>query len=58
MGRMSFVLRRLVLLVPTAVGVTIITFFMVHLIPGNPPSPSSASAPTPAPSPPWTSSWA
>jgi peptide/nickel transport system permease protein len=33
---MSFVLRRLVLLVPTAVGVTIITFFMVHLIPGNP----------------------
>jgi peptide/nickel transport system permease protein len=36
MGRMSFVLRRLVLLVPTAIGVTIITFFMVHLIPGNP----------------------
>ena len=36
MGRMSFVFRRLVLLVPTAVGVTIITFFMVHLIPGNP----------------------
>ena len=33
---MSFVLRRLALLVPTAVGVTIITFFMVHLIPGNP----------------------
>ena len=33
---MSFVLRRLVLLIPTAVGVTIITFFMVHLIPGNP----------------------
>jgi peptide/nickel transport system permease protein len=36
MGRMSFVFRRLALLVPTAVGVTIITFFMVHLIPGNP----------------------
>ena len=36
MGRMTFVLRRLALLVPTAVGVTIITFFMVHLIPGNP----------------------
>src|ERR1700744_876999 len=33
---MSFVLRRRVLLIPTAVGVTIITFFMVHLIPGNP----------------------
>src|SRR6201996_9731421 len=36
MGRMSFVFQRLALLVPTAVGVTIITFFMVHLIPGNP----------------------
>jgi len=36
MGRMTFVLRRLALLVPTAVGVTIITFFMVHLIPGDP----------------------
>ncbi|HEX3960369.1 MAG TPA: ABC transporter permease [Trebonia sp.] len=36
MGRMTFVFRRLALLVPTAVGVTIITFFMVHLIPGNP----------------------
>lgn len=36
MGRMSFVLRRLALLVPTVLGVTIITFFMVHLIPGDP----------------------
>ena len=36
MGRMTFVFRRLALLVPTAVGVTIITFFMVHLIPGDP----------------------
>jgi peptide/nickel transport system permease protein len=36
MGRMSFVFRRLALLVPTVIGVTIITFFMVHLIPGNP----------------------
>src|SRR5579859_5033941 len=36
MGRMTFVLQRLALLVPTAVGVTIITFFMVHLIPGDP----------------------
>ena len=33
---MSFVLRRLLLLVPVAVGVTIIVFFMVHLIPGDP----------------------
>src|SRR5579875_2210932 len=36
MGRMTFVLRRLALLVPTAVGVTIIAFFMIHLIPGDP----------------------
>jgi peptide/nickel transport system permease protein len=36
MGRMTFVVRRLALLVPTAIGVTIITFFMVHLIPGDP----------------------
>ena len=36
MGRMTFVLRRLALLVPTAVGVTIIMFFMIHLIPGDP----------------------
>jgi peptide/nickel transport system permease protein len=36
MGRMTFVGRRLLLLVPTAVGVTIIAFFMIHLIPGDP----------------------
>lgn len=48
MGRMSFVLRRLVLLVPTAVGVTIITFFMVHLIPGNPAVTILAQHATPA----------
>jgi peptide/nickel transport system permease protein len=35
-GRMGFVFRRLLLLVPVAVGVTIIVFFMVHLIPGDP----------------------
>ena len=36
MGRMTFVLRRLILLLPTALGVTIIAFFMIHLIPGDP----------------------
>lgn len=36
MGRMSFVLHRLLLLVPVAVGVTVVVFFMVHLIPGDP----------------------
>jgi peptide/nickel transport system permease protein len=33
---MSFVGRRLLQLVPVAVGVTIVVFFMIHLIPGNP----------------------
>src|SRR5260370_41736008 len=36
MGRMSFVLHRLLLLIPVAVGVTVLVFFMVHLIPGDP----------------------
>jgi peptide/nickel transport system permease protein len=36
MGRMTFVYRRLLLLIPTVLGVTIITFFMIHLIPGDP----------------------
>src|ERR1044071_3976163 len=33
---MSFVGRRLLQLVPVAVGVTIIAFFMIHLTPGDP----------------------
>jgi len=33
---MTFVIRRLLLLIPTAVGVTIIAFFLIHLIPGDP----------------------
>ena len=36
MGRTGFVAQRLLLLIPVAVGVTIIVFFMVHLIPGDP----------------------
>ena len=36
MGRSGFVVQRLLLLIPVAVGVTIIAFFMVHLIPGDP----------------------
>jgi len=36
MGRMTFVLRRLLQLVPVAIGVTIVVFFMIHLIPGDP----------------------
>jgi peptide/nickel transport system permease protein len=33
---MSFVGRRLLQLIPVAVGVTIVCFFMIHLIPGDP----------------------
>lgn len=36
MGRMTFIYRRLLLLIPTVLGVTIIAFFMIHLIPGDP----------------------
>jgi peptide/nickel transport system permease protein len=36
MGRMSFVLHRLLLLIPVAFGVTVVVFFMIHLIPGDP----------------------
>jgi peptide/nickel transport system permease protein len=33
---MTFIVRRLLMLVPVAVGVTIVVFFMIHLIPGDP----------------------
>src|SRR5229473_7913173 len=33
---MTFVFRRLLMLVTVAVGVTIVVFFMIHLIPGDP----------------------
>src|ERR1700761_3599182 len=33
---MTFVFQRLLLLIPVAIGVTIIVFFMIHLIPGDP----------------------
>lgn len=36
MGRLTFVVHRLVMLVPVAIGVTIVVFFMIHLIPGDP----------------------
>jgi peptide/nickel transport system permease protein len=36
MERMSFVLHRLLLLIPVAFGVTVVVFFMIHLIPGDP----------------------
>src|SRR3984893_18597361 len=36
MGRSGFGVQRLLLLIPVAVGVTIVVFFMIHLIPGDP----------------------
>lgn len=36
MGRFGFVGRRLAQMVPVVIGVTIITFFLIHLIPGDP----------------------
>ena len=36
MTRGMYVRRRLLLMLPTAFGVTLVTFFMIHLIPGDP----------------------
>jgi peptide/nickel transport system permease protein len=36
MDLLSFVLRRLVQMVPVVLGVTILVFFMIHLVPGDP----------------------
>ena len=33
---MTFVAQRLLMLVPVAIGVTIVVFFLIHLIPGDP----------------------
>jgi peptide/nickel transport system permease protein len=33
---MTFVIQRLLMLIPVAIGVTIVVFFMIHLIPGDP----------------------
>src|SRR5438132_14013057 len=33
---MTFVFRRLLMLIPVAFGVTLVVFFMIHLIPGDP----------------------
>ena len=36
MSRLAYVARRLAQMVPVAIGVTIIVFFMIHLVPGDP----------------------
>jgi peptide/nickel transport system permease protein len=35
-SRLGFVWRRLVQMLPVAIGVTVIVFFMIHLVPGDP----------------------
>jgi peptide/nickel transport system permease protein len=36
MNRASFIARRLLQMVPVAIGVTVLVFFMIHLVPGDP----------------------
>jgi peptide/nickel transport system permease protein len=36
MSRGAYIIRRLLFAVPTVVGVTLVTFLMIHLIPGDP----------------------
>ena len=36
MNRASFITRRLLQMIPVAIGVTVLVFFMIHLIPGDP----------------------
>jgi peptide/nickel transport system permease protein len=36
MARGAYILRRLLLVIPTALGITLVTFLMIHLIPGDP----------------------
>ncbi len=36
MNRGKYILRRLIQMIPVLFGITVIVFFMVHLIPGNP----------------------
>lgn len=36
MSRGIYISRRLLLMIPTAVGITLVTFLMIHLIPGDP----------------------
>jgi peptide/nickel transport system permease protein len=36
MSLLSYIVRRLLLAVPTVLGVTILVFFMIHMVPGDP----------------------
>jgi peptide/nickel transport system permease protein len=47
-GRLSYILRRLVQLIPVMFGVTLLVFFMVHLIPGDPARTMLGARATPA----------
>jgi peptide/nickel transport system permease protein len=35
-SRLAYVTRRLIQMVPVAIGVTVLAFFMIHLVPGDP----------------------
>ena len=47
MDRLAYTLRRLAQVVPVAVGVTLVTFLLVHLIPGDPAASVLGSRATP-----------
>ncbi len=36
MDRFAYILRRLVQAIPVVIGVTVLCFFMIHLVPGDP----------------------
>ena len=36
MRYLTYILRRLVHLLPVAFGITLVVFFMIHLVPGDP----------------------
>ena len=44
MDRFAYTLRRLAQVLPVAIGVTIVTFLLVHLVPGDPAATVLASA--------------
>ena len=40
----AYIIKRVLLAIPTILGVTILTFFMIHLVPGDPAGASSGPA--------------
>ena len=48
MGHLAFIARRLRQLVPVLFGITLVVFFMIHLIPGDPAATLLGNRSTPA----------